>query len=76
MDFFGIGPFEIILILLIGFLIFGPKKLYEISRNTGKIMRDLNRNTRDLSTRLQDELEENSSTKPERDQKDKQSDAN
>jgi TatA/E family protein of Tat protein translocase len=72
MDFFGIGPFEIILILLIGFLVFGPKKLFELSRNAGKIMRDLDRNTRDLSTRLQDEMADNTAKKPVHDEKDKQ----
>ena len=39
MDFFGIGFWEIIFILLIALLIFGPSRLPEIARTLGGVMR-------------------------------------
>ncbi len=74
MDFFGIGPLEVLLILLIGFLVFGPRRLMEMSRNAGKAMRELTRNTQDFSARLQNELDEKAAEKPAQDQKDKTAD--
>lgn len=56
MDFFGIGPPEILLVLLLVFVIFGPKKLVEMSRNAGKAMRNLNRSAADITRKLEDEL--------------------
>jgi len=40
MDFFGIGPMELLFILLIAFLVFGPGKLPEIGRQLGKAVRE------------------------------------
>ena len=57
MDFFGIGPPEILLILLLAFIIFGPKKLFELSRNAGKTMRELSHHVSDLNVKLMDEIE-------------------
>ena len=54
MDFFGIGPPEILLVLLLVFVIFGPKKLAEMSRNAGKAMHDLNRSAGELTRKLED----------------------
>ena len=76
MDFFGIGPLEVLLVLLIGFLIFGPRKLFEMSKSAGKAMRELTRNTQDLSARLQNELEEKPVDKPVHDHKDRPADVN
>jgi sec-independent protein translocase protein TatA len=38
-----IGPAEIIVILLVGLLVFGPKRLPEIGRQVGRGMRELRR---------------------------------
>jgi TatA/E family protein of Tat protein translocase len=38
-----IGPAEIIVILLVGMLVFGPKRLPEIGRQVGRGMRELRR---------------------------------
>ena len=58
MDFFGIGPMEIILILVIGLLIFGPDKLPQIGRDLGRTLRSFKKATTDLSAEMSKELEE------------------
>ena len=65
MDFFGIGTPELILILLIFFIFFGPSKLPEIARSVGKIMREfkkasaeMNRNLQEMSEEIKNETED------------------
>lgn len=58
MDFFGIGPMEILLILIIGLLIFGPAKLPQIGRDLGKALRSFKKAATDLSAEVNKELEE------------------
>lgn len=58
MDFFGIGPLEIILILIIGLLIFGPGKLPQIGRDLGKAFRSFKKAATDISVEMSKELEE------------------
>ena len=57
MDFFGIGLPEIILIFLIGFILFGPKRILEISKTAGKVARNLSKGASDIQGRLTKELE-------------------
>ncbi len=57
MDFFGIGLPEIIFVLLIAFVLFGPKRIVEISRTAGKVMRNLSKDASDIQTSLSKELE-------------------
>lgn len=58
MDFFGIGPMEILLILIVGLLIFGPGKMPQIARDLGKALRSFKKATTDLSAEVSRELEE------------------
>jgi TatA/E family protein of Tat protein translocase len=58
MDFFGIGPVEVLLVLVIAFIIFGPKRLLEMSRKAGKVMGDLTRSVSDLNEKVNEELKE------------------
>ena len=37
---FGIGPLELIIVLVIALLVFGPKKLPELGRSLGSGMRE------------------------------------
>ena len=37
---FGIGPLELIIVLIIALLVFGPKKLPELGRSLGSGMRE------------------------------------
>jgi sec-independent protein translocase protein TatA len=51
---FGIGPLEIIIVLVIVLLIFGPKRLPDLGRSLGKGMREF----KDSVTGKDDEPEE------------------
>lgn len=57
MDFFGIGPMEILLILVIALIIFGPGKLPEIGRTVGKAIYALKKATSDLTAQVTKEME-------------------
>ena len=57
MDFFGIGPMEILLILIVALIIFGPRKLPEIARVMGRTMRTLRKATFDLTAQVTKEME-------------------
>ena len=50
---FNLGPGEILVILVVALLIFGPKRLPEIGKSIGKSMREFRR----ASTELRDEFE-------------------
>jgi sec-independent protein translocase protein TatA len=58
---FNIGPEEIILILVLALIVFGPKRLPEIGRTVGKSLREFRRASDDirqeLSLHLDDEPE-------------------
>jgi len=56
MDFLGIGAPEIILILVLAFAIFGPKRILEISRDAGKALRNLSKDAASVQRQLEDEL--------------------
>lgn len=61
MDFFGIGAPELVLILLVLFIIFGPSRLPEIAGLMGKAMRklrqasaEMNRNLKEVTDEIQE----------------------
>jgi TatA/E family protein of Tat protein translocase len=58
MDFLGIGPWELILILIIAFIIFGPGRLPEIARAMGKGIHQLKRASTDFSVAVSREMDE------------------
>lgn len=64
MDFFGIGPLEILVILIVALIIFGPGRLPEIGRTVGKAMRTLRKASFDLSTQLTKEIEGKENSHP------------
>ena len=49
MEIFGIGPMELILVLVLALLIFGPDQLPQIGAKLGKSVREMRRATRDFS---------------------------
>ncbi|MBI9038379.1 MAG: twin-arginine translocase TatA/TatE family subunit [Bacteroidales bacterium] len=54
--FFDISTGEIFIVLVVGFLIFGPKKIPEIARKVGKGMGEIKRATNDIKKEIQDEM--------------------
>ncbi len=57
MNLFGIGPGELLLILILAFIIFGPRQLPEIGRTLGKTMRELRKVSDELTGQFREELE-------------------
>jgi TatA/E family protein of Tat protein translocase len=49
---FGIGPTELIVILVIALLVLGPKRLPEIARALGRGLAEFRRATADVTTEL------------------------
>jgi TatA/E family protein of Tat protein translocase len=58
MDFFGIGAPELLLILLIFFIFFGPSKLPEVAGMMGKAMRKLKQASAEMNKNLQEMSDE------------------
>lgn len=48
MDVFGLGPMELVVVLLVAFLLLGPSKLPEIGQTLGKAIREFRKATRDI----------------------------
>lgn len=51
--FGSIGTNEIVVIMLIALLLFGPKKLPEIGRTVGSAMRELKKAARDFTSSME-----------------------
>ncbi|MBI2853066.1 MAG: twin-arginine translocase subunit TatB [Chloroflexi bacterium] len=66
MDFFGLGFGEILLIMIIALLVFGPARIPEIARTLGRTLRNLRQMTTSFTTAVSRELEleEEKSRKP------------
>jgi sec-independent protein translocase protein TatA len=52
---FGIGAPELILILIIALVIFGPGKLPEIGKSIGKALNEFKKASRDLSNEVKED---------------------
>lgn len=57
MDFFGIGGFELIIIIVIALLVMGPEKIPEIARTISRTMRAVKKATDDVSQQVSKELQ-------------------
>jgi sec-independent protein translocase protein TatA len=64
MDFFGMGMGEIVLILLVALIIWGPGRITEVGRTLGKVARTLKKATFDLTTQITRETEEQEKKQP------------
>ena len=51
---FGLGPQEVILILVIALIIFGPKRLPEIGKSIGNGLREIKKASRDVMSTLEE----------------------
>lgn len=54
---FGIGPMELVIVLIIALVIFGPKKIPEIANALGKSINEFKKGSRDLEASVRKELE-------------------
>jgi sec-independent protein translocase protein TatA len=59
---FNIGPAEMIVILVIALIVFGPKRLPEIGRTVGKSLREFRRATQDIRDEFEGRLEDEPET--------------
>ena len=57
MDFFGIGSGELILVMVIALIVFGPGKLVQISQQLGKMVREFRKAAFEVTTQVTKELE-------------------
>lgn len=57
MNFGGIGGGELLVILVIALIVFGPGRLVEVASSLGKALREFRKMSQDLTTELQKELE-------------------
>jgi TatA/E family protein of Tat protein translocase len=51
-DIFGIGPMELIVILIVALAVFGPDRLPQMGSKLGRAMRDMRRATREFSREI------------------------
>jgi len=56
MDFLGIGPFELILILILGLLFFGPEKLPGMAAKAARLYRNFRKTTYELTRNISEEV--------------------
>ena len=57
MNFLDMGIMEIVLVLVVALIIWGPGKIPEIARNFGKFMSAMKKMSFDLTTQVRKELE-------------------
>jgi len=56
MDIFGIGPLELLLILVIFLVVLGPEKIPDFGRRFGRAVRAFRSTTTELSRQMEREL--------------------
>ena len=69
MDFLGIGGWEVLVVLVIALIIWGPGRIVEIGRTLGKTVRTLKKASFDLTSQLTKEIEEEEKKPPAQQQK-------
>jgi sec-independent protein translocase protein TatB len=57
MDIFGIGGFELVVVLLLAVIVLGPERLARVAREAGKLVRNLKAYFSALNDELKSELE-------------------
>jgi sec-independent protein translocase protein TatA len=59
---FNIGPTEMLVILLLALIVFGPKRLPEIGRTVGKGLREFRRASQDIRDEIQSTIDDEQTT--------------
>jgi TatA/E family protein of Tat protein translocase len=65
MNLFGMGPMEMMVILVVALIIFGPGKLPEIGAQLGRTVRDFRRMTEELTGEFEDSMNDVTSFRDE-----------
>ncbi|MBS3909130.1 MAG: twin-arginine translocase TatA/TatE family subunit [Actinobacteria bacterium] len=71
--FLGLGPTELIFILALALIVFGPKRLPEMARSLGKALQELKKASQGIRTAVQKDLVEPISTLGKEDKGDSES---
>jgi sec-independent protein translocase protein TatA len=66
--FLNIGGGELLLILLVALLVFGPKQAMDVARKTGKVLNDFKRETQSVKDEIMKEVEKEEDDKKEPEQ--------
>jgi Sec-independent protein translocase protein TatA len=64
MDFLGLGPLEILLVLIVGFLLFGPEKLPGMAARASEWYRKFTKTTSTIAKSLTEEVSAESKSRP------------
>jgi sec-independent protein translocase protein TatA len=64
MDFLGIGPMELFLILILALIVFGPGKLPELARQLGRAVREFRKASSELTHDFKEEFEKELNSEP------------
>jgi len=67
---FNVGPWELVLILVIVLLVFGPGKLPEVGRYLGKGIREFKKSVNALETDIKEEPAKKETPAPDAEKKD------
>jgi sec-independent protein translocase protein TatB len=65
MNFFGMGPLELVVVLVLALVFIGPEKLPEVAAQLGEVYRDLRRVTAELSSEFNESMQEIQSIRTE-----------
>lgn len=58
MDFFGVGPLEIIVVASLALIVVGPRKLPDLGRQMGRFIQQFRKATSDLTREFKDEFQD------------------
>lgn len=58
MEIFGIGPFELVLIALVAFMVLGPERIPQVMRQLGRWVRQLRTMTQNITREYGAEIQE------------------
>ena len=64
MNFMGIGPMEVMVIITVAIIILGPAKAVDMAKSAGKMAREVRRSFADLSSTLEKEKWDESTDNP------------
>jgi Sec-independent protein translocase protein TatA len=56
-NFLNVGPWELVVVLIITILVAGPQRMIEIARTLGRVSRQLSSLSREFTTALQAEIQ-------------------